>query len=248
MVHGMGARMRGVLLALALAGGGAQAQAPGQAPAQGAAQQSERQRAPGFTQRAADSRLVVVPADMELFSISAGGVQEPRADWTEAAQRHFRAALVGQAKLLGTQAAALREDDMDDLAQVNALHGAVADAVFLHHAPGFLKLPTKDGKLDWSMGDAVLPLREKTGADYALFFWVRDSYASSERKAAMVAMALLGVGLTGGSQVAYASLVDLKDGRVVWFNHLQRVSGDLREAEPARETVEALLKGFPPAP
>ena len=33
-------------------------------------------------------------------------------------------------------------------------------------------------------------------------------------------MALLGVGLAGGSQTGYASLVDLRTGRVVWFNNL----------------------------
>jgi len=62
---------------------------------------------------------------------------------------------------------------------------------------------------------------------------------------AIVAMALLGVGLAGGAQTGYASLVDLRTGRVVWFNNLARGFGDLREPEPARETVEALLKSFP---
>jgi hypothetical protein len=60
-------------------------------------------------------------------------------------------------------------------------------------------------------------------------------------------MAVLGVGLTGGTQIAYASLVDLNTGRIVWFNHLLRASGDLRESDPALETLDALLKGFPPA-
>ena len=182
---------------------------------------------------------------MELYSISAGGVQEPKADWTEAAQKHFRTALAGKRELLGQQVQELTEADMDELAQINALHGAVADAVFFHHAMGVLKLPTKNDKLDWSLGEAVKPLRDKTGADYALFFWIRDSYASAERKAAMVALALLGVGIAGGAQIGYASLVDLKDGRVVWFNDLRRPGGDLREAQPASETLEALLRGFP---
>jgi len=205
-----------------------------------------RNLAPAFTPRQAASTLVLVPADMELFSISAGGIQEPKADWTQAAQRHFKAGLAMQQSLLGEQAVDLSEKDMDDLAQVNALHGAVAESVFLHHMRGgVLKLPTKNEALDWSLGDAVKPLRDRSGADYALFFWIRDSYASAERKAAMVAMAVLGVGITGGSQVGYASLVDLHNGRVVWFNDLRRASGDMREAKPALETVEALLKGFP---
>ena len=89
------------------------------------------------------------------------------------------------------------------------------------------------------------PLQEKSGARYALFIYVRDSYASAERKAAMVAMAVLGIGLSGGTQSGYASLVDLESGRVLWFNRLLRASGDLRESGAAAESMAALLTGFP---
>ena len=209
--------------------------------------QASRQLAPGFTARAPGSRLVVVPVDMELFSLSAGGVAEPRADWTEAAQGHFRTGLLARRAQLGTEVIELQERDLDDMPQLNALHAAVAESVFVHHMMGQPKLPTKNDLLDWTLGEAVDPLRAKTQADYALFFWIRDSYASAERKAAMVALAILGVGITGGVQIGYASLVDLKSGRVVWFNNLVRMSGDLRESKPAQETVEALLSGFPAA-
>lgn len=201
--------------------------------------------APGFTTRPAGSRLLVLPADMELFSISAGGVEEPRADWTEAAQKHFKTALSGR-RDLGDNRIELVEAQMDEFAEVLALHRAVAESIWVHHLGGGLKLPTKEERLDWSLGPtAVQPLREKTGADYALFFWVRDSYASGERVAAIVGMLLLGSIMTGGSQYAYASLVDLQTGRIVWFNDLQRMWGDLRQAQPAAETVDSLMKGFP---
>jgi hypothetical protein len=121
----------------------------------------------------------------------------------------------------------------------------VASAIAMHHRNGDMKLQTKGDRLDWSLGDAVKPLKERTGADYALFTWVRDTYASGERKAAMLALALIGAISIGGEQVGHASLVDLNTGRVVWFNQIDRMRGDLREAEPARETVEALLKDFP---
>jgi hypothetical protein len=209
--------------------------------------QASRNLAPGFVARPEASRLVIVPADIELFSMSGGGVLEPRADWTAAAERHFQAALEAHQALRGGSMVRLDEKDLDELSEVNALHGAVAQSVFLHHMMGIMRLPTKNDSLDWSMGEGVQLLREKTGADYALFTWVRDSYASAERKAAMVAMAIFGVGLVGGSQIGYASLVDLKTGRVVWFNDLRRASGDLREAGNAAETVEALLRSFPPA-
>ncbi|MDB5897196.1 MAG: hypothetical protein JWP22_4162 [Ramlibacter sp.] len=201
------------------------------------------QLAPGFTTRPAASKLVIVPADMELFSISAGGVVEPRADWTDAAQKNFALALAGERQRLGANVTTMSEAEADEFAEITTLQSAVAEAISLHHRD--LKLATKEDRLDWTLGEAVQPLQQRTGADYALFTWIRDSYASSERKAAMVAMAMLGAISLGGEQVGYASLVDLNTGRVVWFNKLSRMSGDLREAQPAAETVETLLKGFP---
>ena len=213
--------------------------------------QTSRNLAPGFSTRAAASKLVLVPADMELFSISGGGVVEPRADWTEAALRHFRTAVLARKEIAGANTTELKDKDLDELGQLNALHGAVADAVFAHHMMKMPALPTKNEALDWTLGEAVKPLRDRTNADYALFFWVRDSYASAERKAAMVGMMILGAAFgvaivpAGGQQIGYASLVDLQTGRIVWFNNLARASGDLRDEKAAQETVDALLQTFP---
>jgi hypothetical protein len=206
--------------------------------------------APGFTKLPPNSVIALMPADIELFEISAGGVGEPRADWTEAATKNIMGDLRARKIKLGARATEITGEQDEAVEALNNLHGAVSRAIVVHHF-GTLKLPTKDGKLDWTLGPDVAKLREKSGADYALFTWVRDSYASAERKAMMVvgmAMALAGfggVGLGGGTQQAYASLVDLRTGQVVWFNLLVRGSGDLREAEPAAETLDALLTGFP---
>ncbi|MFC5302787.1 hypothetical protein [Azospira restricta] len=214
--------------------------------AAGAAWADARNLAPGFGIVPKGSRLVVMQPDIELFELSAGGVQEPKADWTEAALHHTQAALRNKTVALGLQLREISDDEADELAEINTLHAAVARSISLHHMwGGNFALPTKGGRLDWSLGDAVAPIRTLTGADYALFVWMRDSYASAERKVTMVAMALLGVGLVGGMQVGYASLVDLQSGRVLWFNQLLRGNGDLREAGPAAETIGALLANFP---
>lgn len=226
-------RTRPLLLALLLAVSAAQAQ------------EESRRLAPGFTARPAASKLVVIPADMELYSISAGGVVEPRADWTEQAQKNFVAALDTQKKLLGADFTQLPAPDAEDLHEVIALQGAVARAIAMHHRQGNMELATKAKRLDWSLGDAVRPLKERTGADYALFTWIRDSYVSNERKAAMLALALIGGITLPGEQTGHATLVDLNTGRVVWFNEINRMLGDLRRPEPAKETVEALLREFP---
>ena len=216
------------------------------APQVGCAQ--SKNLAPGFQALQKTARIVIMPTDIELFSISGGGVLEPKADWTEAAARHFKSALREKKQALGAISVDLGEREADDFAEINTLHAAIARAINLHHfGPDTYTLPTKEGKLDWSLGDAVRPLKQKTGADYALFSWIRDSYASSERVATMILLGLVGVVLPGGSQVGYASLVELETGRVVWFNRLSRMSGDLREASKAAETLDALLADFPSA-
>lgn len=209
---------------------------------------ASRNLAPGFTALPKGGIVLLMPPDVELFSISGGGVAEPRADWTEAANKHIRDALNGKSANLGLKTLELSEKDADDLEEINTLHAAVARSIALHHIQGGnFALPTKENKLDWSLGEAVKPLQERSGADYALFVWMRDSYASSERKAAMIALALFGIGVPGGIQVGYASLVDLRTGQVMWFNRLLRGTGDLRNSKDAGETVKSLLEQFPEA-
>ena len=187
-----------------------------------------------------------MPVDVELYSLSAGGVAEPRADWTAAALGHMKGAVTMRIGAIGLNATTMDDAAADDFAEQVGLHAAVARSIALHHVVGGRwALPSKNGRLDWSFDDSMKPLQEKTGARYALFIYVRDTYASAERKAAMVALALLGVGLSGGTQSGYASLVDLETGRVLWFNRLLRASGDLREGGAAAESMAALLTGFP---
>ena len=88
-------------------------------------------------------------------------------------------------------------------------------------------------------------LREATGADYALFTYVRDSYSSGGRVAMrVIGFLLLGGDVGGGYQIGLASLVDLRTGQVVWHNLLVDQTGDLRDEAGARETTEDLLKGL----
>ncbi len=205
-----------------------------------------RYLAPDFTQLPHDARIVIMPIDVELSSISAGGVHEPKADWTAAAREHMKSTLDERVSSLGLNAQIMDDGAADEFDELVGLHAAVARSIALHHGLGGVwALPTKQGRLDWSFDDSMKPLAQKTGARYALFVWVRDSYASAERKVAMVGMALLGVAVQGGVQAGYASLVDLDSGRVVWFNRLARGRGDLRDGPSAAESIDALLRGFP---
>src|SRR5690606_6310794 len=110
---------------------------------------------------------------------------------------------------------------------------------------------TKGDRLDWTLGEGVAELREATGADYALFSYIRDSYTSEGRAALRVLGVLAGlatgqlVDIGGGRQVAVATLVDLRTGQVVWFNLMARQTGDLRTPQGTADTVDELLEDLP---
>ena len=202
----------------------------------------------------ARAKVLIAPVDIELYTLSAGGQREPRADWTEAARRHIAAAIREWAAGAPLQALEMDERAADEHAELLQLQDTLVDALVTHHT-GPIRLPWKRGELAWSFGSALQPLQQALGARYGLYTYVRDSYASSERKAtvgvvALVSAALSGAGsialLSTGEQAAYAMLVDLQTGQVVWFNELVRLHGDVREAAPAADSVKALLAGFPP--
>jgi len=101
-------------------------------------------------------------------------------------------------------------------------------------------------------------LGRRTGYDYALFVYAEDNIASTGRTALQVigvAGCIIGFcAPSGGSnQFAYASLVDLRTGEVVWFNVLATGSqlpgvtfGDVRKPEGAAQMVDRLLGRMKP--
>ncbi len=195
--------------------------------------------------------VVMVEPNIELSEVLAGGVEEPRREWSESARRLYPAQV---RERLGASGVRLLSDyDIPDdlpsdtrLGQVLRLNEAVSMSVLAYTSPGN-QLATKRGKrLDWTLGPGVEELRKLTGADYALFTYMRDSYTSGGRKALrVVGLLLLGGDIGGGRQVGVTTLVDLRTGQVVWFNFLAKQTGDLRDEPGARQTAQRMLQGFP---
>lgn len=214
-----------------------------------------------------DYKLLVMRPDVSVGSVTTGGMVEPRADWTEQSRANLLAALRAQQAGRGGDVLILEKRDgltamgvdADTVAELERLHYAVGSAIATHRYSGAY-LPTKRGRgLDWTLGADAVALGRKTGYDYALFLHAEDSFASTGR----VALQVLGAAgcivgfcapnIGGGGQFAYASLVDLKTGEVVWFNVLQAGTqvaginmGDIRKPEGAAQMVDRLLGRMKP--
>ena len=193
--------------------------------------------------------IVLMPLDVELYILTAGGLLEPQAEWTGAAREHMLTAIRTLHSTRGTDLLLYEQPDESDplarqLLDIERLHSAVGMAILTHEyqAP----LPSKKATFDWSLGDSVSLLRARhEQADYALFIFVRDSYSSAGRVFMQLAAAALGVGIPGGQQIGFASLVDLRSGEIVWFNRMFSEVGDLRTEKSAVTTVKQLLRGLP---
>ena len=218
-----------------------------------------------FAPPSGDYRLLIMRPDISVGSVTTGGMVEPRADWTETSRRYVLAAIRAQQAARGGNALVLERRDQlpgvpaEQLAELERLHGAVGNSIALHKYMGY-NLPTKRGRgLDWTLGEDAVRLGRASGFDYALFMYAEDSFASTGR----VALQVLGIAgcfvgfcapnVGGGGQFAYASLVDLRTGKVVWFNVVQAGSqiagikmGDIRTEAGATQLVDRLLDRMKP--
>ncbi len=204
----------------------------------------------GAQRRPTEVRVLLMPPDIELSELSAGGALEPKADWTQAAKGHISAALTAALQPKRGVLIPYQPPMNDPVTEAShtglvKLHDAVGMAILVHQYNRLERLPTKGGRFEWSLGPGVQILQQAYSADCALFIFLRDSYASAGRVALIVGAALLGVGVPGGRQIGFASLVDLQNGDIVWFNRLFSATGDLRTPEPARQAVRNLLDGLP---
>lgn len=196
------------------------------------------------------ARVLLMPSDVEVSELTAAGLLEPNAAWTASAKTNVEAALNSLMRARNARLVHYRSttgDDSIDETHLQAfkLHEAVGAAILVHKYIPIMALPTKKDKFDWSMGEAATVLRLSFDADYALFVYFRDSFASSGRAAFIILGALVGVAVPGGQQTGFASLVDLHSGEVIWFGRLFKESGDLRKPDSALDAAKSLLTDLP---
>lgn len=217
---------------------------------------TQQNAAADFRPPAGDYKLIVMRPDVQVSVLTAGGQLEPREDWTNEARANVLAALQAQQVKRGGHAT-IAATDQDAgansamVAQLDRLHEVVGRSIQLHKYTPDQGLPTKKGVFDWTLGQLAVDYGQQSGYDYALFLYARDSFSSAGRMALQAMGALtcaVGVCLMpgGGYQIAFASLVDLKTGNVVWYNYLVSSVGDIREPEGAQGLVDDLLDDMKP--
>lgn len=198
----------------------------------------------------AGATVLIVEPRIQLGMLTAGGVVEPRAEWSKDARanvlRHIQTSMTGEShKYVVGNVDDLMEGRLGQVVRVNE---AVIQAIIAHEYNGYAgaKLATKKDDFEWTIGDGATLVGERFDADYALFVSGEGTYASGGRIATAIFASALGVGIPLGQQQIMASLVDLKTGQVVWVNYAIAGPGaDMRDEAGAQSLVRSLLKDAP---
>ena len=198
-----------------------------------------------------EKRIVIVQPDMVLGLVTTGGVTEPQADWTQSAHALFVANFarhIGAKGISSVSYDTLTDPRDGQLIKLYSLLMAGGNQLGTRNN---LRLATE---LQDTLGPGVQAMGNRFGADYGVFFYLRDNYTSTGRVLANVATNIVLAALTGGrvqrnysdaSRFARVSLVDLRTGAIVWTNSWSDASGDLRENEDAGTFADNLLKDMP---
>lgn len=188
--------------------------------------------------------IVILPIDVEVSELSAGGLTEKRDDWTAQVAAHLNAIVSARhayrvASPWPAGRAAELQAELDD---TRAVFRAITLNQIVHSfVPGLPRVDAVQGSLVYQVGP-IQALLDTQKADAALLLFVRDDYATAGRKGLVFLGAVAGLPVRGGVTLASAALVT-RDGRLLWMNVFGAQTGDLRTLEGAEDLVDELFQG-----
>jgi hypothetical protein len=215
---------------------------------------------PNFTKpeaRAAlPKKIVLLPAEVSVSEVSAGGVVEKVQAWTDQAKTNIDSALREAAKTSGAFELAplpdLSPTDKQTVEQHLALYALVAAEAWTHSRSQDPAWAHKKAHFDYTLGPGLKFLRDKTGADAAMVLICEDYISSGGRKAMLVFATLLSAAAgvvaipQGAPSFVSGGVVSLEDGNIQWFNYsLEQGSADLRNAPDAQRMVDTTMRAYP---
>lgn len=189
-------------------------------------------------------KIVLLPPQVFVYELSAGGVPTRMADWEAAARDNVAAAttrLARESSLFElVPAPDLAPESREQLEAHIGLYERVALSVFNFGRGTQEAWAHKKQEFDYTVGPGLAFLRDETGSDAALIVLGADFISSAGRKAAFIAGLALGVVMPLGQAFMTAGVVDLRTGDVQWMSFDSSASLDSRQAAD----IDALVRDF----
>lgn len=196
-------------------------------------------------------KVVLLPPQVFVFELSAGGVPTRMADWEAAARDNLASAATRLARESGlfelVPAPRLDSPELDQLEAHIGLYDRVAQSVFVYGRGNQSAWAHKKNEFDYTVGPGLAFLRAQTDADAALIVLGSDYISTGGRKAAFVAGLALGIVMPLGQSFITAGVVDLKTGDVQWMSFDSSSSMDSRNPADVDDLMRDLYQTWPGA-
>ena len=193
--------------------------------------------------------LILSKPDVQVRELTASGIQEKVPQWGEQASVGVRAALESvmaqRSDFKVSPLPTLTDKEQDELDEFLAAYWVVGQAAHFMMNYGGSAWEHRRGKFDYTLGEGLPWLREKTGADAIVVALGDDVVSSSGRVAMTVLAAAAGVGLQGGRSIISFGVVDLRNGNISWLHYEQSGIRDLKNPESAKVMTQAVFKSLP---
>jgi hypothetical protein len=194
-------------------------------------------------------KVVLLPPQVFVFELSAGGVPTRMPEWETAARSNLATAAARLANESGpfdvVPTPQLASTDLDTLDAHIGLYDRVAQSVFVYGRGDQTAWAHKKNEFDYTLGPGLAFLREQTGADAALIVLGSDFISSGGRKAAFIAGLALGIVMPLGQSFITAGIVDLKTGDVQWMSFDSSSSMDTRKPADVDSLMRSLYQTWP---
>ncbi|HEV7607291.1 MAG TPA: hypothetical protein VGO61_08135 [Steroidobacteraceae bacterium] len=194
-------------------------------------------------------KVLVLPVDFDVLEMSAGGMIEPVPAATTEAEEALTTATIK----------VLKHTKKFQIIDLPAMSPAEAELLKEHvalykltafNASQMIRLggpawKTKQKNFDYSIGDGLKFLIERSGADAAVVVAGAQVNSSGGRIAMMLLLAAAGVAIPIGGAQGTAGIVDLNSGNIQWLEERMGTKGNIREKAGAEQTMMALVGTYP---
>lgn len=204
------------------------------------------------TPEAVPKRILLLPPEVRMQEVSAGGIAETVEAWSIKANENLIAALkqeVQQKQMFEiVDMPTLSEAEQEILDQHVAMYEVVANNAYQFGLLRDGSWTERAKDLNYTIGPGLEFLARETGADAALFLVGIDSVSTTGRRVLFVVTTIM-FGLPvippGFSYVA-AGLVDLHTGKLLWQSYDYGIGRlDLREFDDVQSLTASVLGTYP---
>lgn len=174
------------------------------------------------------TKVLVLPPEFKEFQLGASGVTTHEIpEWSLAAEANGAAVLADFAKNSKRFSPVAMPELSAEEKELVAEHLALADSVtfvaYQNRQFGGDPWKHKVKDFDYTLGPKLAFLRERTGADLALFSMGVDTVSTGGRVGMALLFAAAGVGIPMGQTYFMMGVIELETGNVIWAN--QKMGG-----------------------